>query len=97
MPPDDTGNAVQRREFLKLAGAGAGLILLDACAPAAPTVPGFAPKRSRSIVGGSSPDVVVIGAGVWGAFTAYHLKQMGANVTLVDAHCTQSSPASRSP
>jgi sarcosine oxidase len=32
-----------------------------------------------------SPDVVVIGAGAFGVWTAYYLRRMGAKVTLVDA------------
>jgi glycine/D-amino acid oxidase-like deaminating enzyme len=74
-----------RREFLKAAGAGAGLALLGACrdADAAP-VPGLAHARRFPLVGRSA-DVVVIGAGAWGGWTALHLSRMGARVTLVDA------------
>lgn len=35
---------------------------------------------------GSSPDVAVIGAGTFGAWTAYHLNRLGAKVTLIDAY-----------
>jgi glycine/D-amino acid oxidase-like deaminating enzyme len=34
----------------------------------------------------ASSDVVVIGAGAWGSFTALNLRKMGAKVTLVDAY-----------
>ena len=34
----------------------------------------------------NSPDVVVVGAGVFGAWTAYQLRGTGRSVTLVDAH-----------
>ena len=32
------------------------------------------------------PDVIVIGAGAFGGWTAFYLRQMGAAVTLVDAY-----------
>ena len=72
---------LDRRDFIKTAGAGAGLILLGDAARAE-----AAPARSAAVRSGASPDIVVIGAGIWGSFTAYHLRKMGANVTLVDAY-----------
>jgi len=72
---------LDRRDFIKTAGAGAGLILLGDTAGAE-----AAPARSAVVRSGASPDIVVIGAGIWGSFTAYHLRRMGANVTLVDAY-----------
>src|SRR2546423_1940434 len=62
-----------RREFLKVAGVGAGAVL-SGCA----TAPGFL----RSGRGGSN--IVVIGAGAFGGWTALNLQRMGARVTLVD-------------
>ena len=35
---------------------------------------------------GDSPDVVVVGAGVFGAWTAYQLRRSGRSVTLVDSY-----------
>jgi sarcosine oxidase len=64
---------LDRRNFLKIAGVGAGA-LLTGCA----TGPGF--LRS----GRSSSNIVVIGAGAFGGWTALHLQRMGARVTLVD-------------
>lgn len=66
--------ALDRRDFLKVAGASAGA-LLTGCASA--------PAFVRS--GVSSANVVVVGAGAWGGWTALHLQRMGARVTLVDA------------
>ena len=65
--------SLDRRDFLKVAGAGAGA-LLTGCA-SAPGVLKF---------GRSSADVVVIGAGAFGGWTALNLQRMGARVTLVD-------------
>src|SRR5438067_9108582 len=77
----NTTSHLDRRDFIKAAGAGAGLILLGDAADAE-----AAPARSALVRSGASPDIVVIGAGIWGSFTAYHLRKMGANVTLVDAY-----------
>ena len=43
---------------------------------------------------GSSPDVVVVGAGVFGAWTAYQLRRSGRSVALVDAYGPGNSRAS---
>src|SRR5512146_2640985 len=45
------------------------------------------PTATRSVRSASaSPEIVVIGAGLWGSFTGYHLRRMGAKVTVVDAY-----------
>jgi sarcosine oxidase len=64
---------LDRRDFLKIAGVGAGA-MLTGCA----TAPGF--LRS----GRSSSNIIVIGAGAFGGWTALNLQRMGAHVTLVD-------------
>jgi sarcosine oxidase len=64
---------LDRREFLKIAGVTTGA-LLTGCA----TAPGI-------LRGGrSSSNIVVIGAGAFGGWTALNLQRMGARVTLVD-------------
>jgi glycine/D-amino acid oxidase-like deaminating enzyme len=68
---------LDRRGFLRAAGAGAGGVLLGARPAAAGSVPATAQ---------GSPDVVVIGAGAFGGWTAFWLRRMGARVTLVDAY-----------
>jgi len=80
-------SGLPRRDFLKVAGASAGLLMLGGCAAGAenPAVPGIRPHRHIPLVGGS-PDIIVIGAGAWGGWTALHLRRMGAKVTLVDAY-----------
>jgi sarcosine oxidase len=80
---------VDRRDFLKLAGAGAGLLVAGGCAPDIPAepLPGLVPSRRRTPrLGAASSDVVVIGAGAFGGWTAYELLRRGANVTLVDTY-----------
>lgn len=67
-----SSNDLDRRDFLKVAGAGAGA-LLSGCA----TAPGF-------LRAPGSANVVVVGAGAFGGWTALHLQRMGARVTLVD-------------
>lgn len=63
--------SVNRRRFFKtIAAAHAGAAL--ARTAAAQTKP--------------SPDVVVVGAGAFGGWTAYYLRQLGARVRLVDAY-----------
>ena len=77
--------ALPRRDFLKVAGAGAGAMLLGGASTAEANTP--KPNATRSVRSASaSPEIVVIGAGLWGSFTAYHLRRMGANVTVVDAY-----------
>src|SRR5918996_136142 len=69
--------SLDRREFLTLAGAQAGLLLTGVgCATAGRRAPGIA-RAPR--------DVVVVGAGAFGVWTAWYLRQLGARVTLVDA------------
>lgn len=72
---------LDRRDFLKVAGAQAGLLA---------TVPtalegALAERRAPAHVTRNS-DIVVIGAGAWGGWTALYLQQLGANVTLVDQY-----------
>lgn len=67
-----------RREFLKLAGAQAGLL-------AAASRTAEAERRAPAVIAEPSPDVVVIGAGAFGGWTAFNLQKRGAKVTLVDA------------
>lgn len=81
--------ALPRRDFLRVAGTlGAGALgagsLLTTPSPllAAPALhlPAHPVRR------GSAGHVIVVGAGVWGSFTALNLVQRGERVTLVDAY-----------
>ncbi|MDB4877656.1 MAG: dependent oxidoreductase [Gemmatimonadetes bacterium] len=79
-------SALQRRDFIKVAGAGAGALLVGGAsrADAAPLLSATATRSVRSA--SASPEIVVIGAGAWGSFTAMNLQKMGAKVTVVDAY-----------
>lgn len=63
-----------RREFIRATALRTGAIVTGA----------YAAGACRSFF--PSPDVVVVGAGAFGVWTAYHLRRMGARVTLVDAY-----------
>jgi glycine/D-amino acid oxidase-like deaminating enzyme len=79
-------DALHRRDFLKVAGAGAGMALLGGASAAdaglVPEIRRVAAIRTTA----ASPDIVVIGAGAWGSWTALHLRKMGAKVTVVDSY-----------
>lgn len=64
-------SSFDRREFLKRTAAQAGALLVSA------------PARAPALVA-RAPDVVVVGAGAFGGWTAWYLRRMGARVTLVD-------------
>ncbi|MEE2777529.1 MAG: FAD-dependent oxidoreductase [Acidobacteriota bacterium] len=68
--------AVDRRQFLKSVGVGAGLSVTGA-----------------RLTLGQTPEVVVIGAGAFGAWTALNLRRLGARVTVVDAYGPANSRA----
>ena len=84
---DTSAATLPRRDFLRVAGAGAGMLLVGGSnvVGAGERVPGI---RSFPAIrpAGASPDIVVIGAGAWGSFTALNLRKMGATVTLIDAY-----------
>lgn len=80
---------IKRRDFLKLAGLQVGM--LAACRSAGP--PAFIPPgplppmpEPRPTRSGSTADVIVIGAGAFGGWTAYHLQELGMKVMLIDAY-----------
>ncbi len=88
--PDSTSDlidaALARRDFLRVAGS-AGLLLAGGCTNpmAFASAPARGVERGRGSAGSSS-HVVVIGAGAWGGWTAYHLRERGVKVTLIDAY-----------
>lgn len=74
---------IDRRDFLKVATAGAGLAVTGTPVSGATTV---GPKRAPFVRSGQIPDVVVVGAGSFGAWTALNLQRGGMQVTLVDQY-----------
>ncbi|CAN5803890.1 hypothetical protein BH23GEM9_BH23GEM9_16850 [soil metagenome] len=80
---------VDRREFLKTAGVAAGAIAVSA----SPLEAALSERRSAAL-SRRSPDVVVVGAGAFGGWTALYLQRMGAKVTLVDQYGAGNSRAS---
>ncbi len=78
---------IDRRRFLGVAGAGGALVAgggLDAIL-GRPIDASPAPRAQAPAQAGRAPDVLVIGAGAFGGWTALHLRRMGVNVTLIDA------------
>jgi glycine/D-amino acid oxidase-like deaminating enzyme len=75
---------IDRRDFLKQAGAGAGVLALAGCATGGARASW--PAEGSFAIGTGAPDVVVIGAGSFGAWTAWHLRQLGASVLVLDAY-----------
>lgn len=75
-----------RREFLHLTGVGTAAMFAQKFTPA----PQIQPPKKRS---GSPAHVVVIGAGAWGGWTAWHLRKSGVKVTVVDQYGPANSRA----
>jgi glycine/D-amino acid oxidase-like deaminating enzyme len=74
--------SLDRRAFLKWAGTQAGVLLARGAGGGGG---GCASLSGGGAAGtGRSPDVVVIGAGAFGGWTAWYLRRLGARVTLVD-------------
>ena len=76
------GGGVDRRTFLKVAGAQTGLLAAGATSASATT--------TRSVphapwIGRQAPDIAVIGGSAWGGWIALNLQRMGARVTVIDA------------
>jgi sarcosine oxidase len=76
---------VKRRDFVKTAGVGAVGAALLRPAPAV---------RAAAVTTSKSYDVAVIGAGCFGAWTAWHLEDAGQNVLLVDKYGPANARAS---
>lgn len=82
----DADGTLPRRDFLRMAGAGAGLVLAGCAPPVAfASAPARGIERGRGTAG-SSGHVVIVGAGAWGGWTAYHLRARGVKVTLIDQY-----------
>lgn len=73
--------AIDRRDFLKAATAGAGIALAGRATDASASE-----RRAPLARSAQTPDVVVIGAGNFGIWTALYLLRSGARVTVVDQY-----------
>ncbi len=79
--------SLDRRDFLKAAGAQTGLLLSGATPSLGVTIEQAPqPRRRPPQVGTNAPDIVVVGAGCIGGWTAHHLQLMGARVRIIDAY-----------
>jgi glycine/D-amino acid oxidase-like deaminating enzyme len=83
---------VNRRTFLKVAGANAGALAFAGDGVIASATPVPAPVQAGAAAGAS--DVVVIGAGAFGGWTALYLREMGRSVTMIDQYGPGNSRAS---
>lgn len=89
MRKDEKG--LDRRRFVKAATAGVGAVLAGGgVRPASGTEgsPTARPAESRApwVRTRQTPDIAVVGAGAFGAWTALNLQQSGAQVTLIDQY-----------
>jgi sarcosine oxidase len=75
---------VHRRSFLKAAAGSVGAAVLS----------GEAMFAEQAPSAGSISDIVVVGAGAFGGWTALYLREMGMTVTLVDQYGPGNSRAS---
>src|SRR5215475_11360350 len=76
-----------RRDFLKkVAATQAGLAFDGASSVVNSLVPGRESEPQSAVAAKPVSDTIVVGAGVFGGWTAYYLATMGAKVTLVDAY-----------
>jgi len=85
--------SLDRRRFLGVAGAGA--LALGTTRAEAASAPGMgpAPRRAPGVIRARAPEVLIVGAGAFGAWTALHLQRMGIQVLLVDQHGPANSRA----
>lgn len=75
---------IDRRDFLKAAGVQTGALLTAGAASLGATIEASA--QPAPAIAKGSPDVVVVGAGAIGGWTALHLQALGAKVLVVDAY-----------
>jgi sarcosine oxidase len=74
--------SIPRRTFLQLAGVSSVTLGSRSMPQGAPLAEMF----RRPAQGSASPEIVVVGAGAFGGWTALYLREMGHAVTLVDAY-----------
>ena len=93
------GKGLNRRGFVKTTVVGAGAVLVGGGAQAAGATAGDRPAASATgrsapwVRTRQTPDIAVVGAGAFGAWTALNLQQSGAQVTLIDQYGPANSRA----
>ncbi|MBP7551744.1 MAG: FAD-dependent oxidoreductase, partial [Gemmatimonadaceae bacterium] len=87
-PREPLASELPRRDFLRLAGLGTGALLsgVTPLAVEAQEPPIFPVHTGRRPRGTRNNHVVVVGAGAWGAFIAWHLRKEGNKVTVVEQY-----------
>jgi glycine/D-amino acid oxidase-like deaminating enzyme len=97
MSEEGKREAIDRRRFLGLAGASTGALLAGAArvsAEPAPVGERVAALRAPAVrTRPAAADVIVVGAGAFGGWTALNLQRLGATVQLVDAYGPANSRA----
>jgi 8-oxo-dGTP pyrophosphatase MutT (NUDIX family) len=74
-----------RRDFLKITGASAGA-LVSGVRSLEGMVPRIAIGPDAPAIRDGAPEIAVIGAGAFGVWTAYYLREMGVDVVLIDQY-----------
>lgn len=85
---------MNRRRFLEAAGACAGVLTAHGSRASAAPVFGHAPAIQTTGGNAISADVAVIGAGVFGGWTALSLREMGHSVVMIDQYGPGNSKSS---
>ncbi len=78
---------VNRRRFLKAASSSVGALALGAGREAEGALnPSRAADAGQASAANANAEIVVVGAGAFGGWTALYLREMGFTVTLIDQH-----------
>ena len=85
---------MNRRNFLKAAGANAGVLAVSGVDALSTTGVAQAPAIRTTAGTNLTADVAVIGAGVFGGWTALSLREMGLSVVLIDQYGPGNSKSS---
>ncbi|MGV3708680.1 MAG: NAD(P)/FAD-dependent oxidoreductase [Gemmatimonas sp.] len=81
-----TTSGFDRRDFLRVASLGTSALLTASCASTQSFTPVAGMTNRSKPRGGDVGHVVVVGAGAWGSWTAFHLRQRGVRVTHIDQY-----------
>ena len=85
---------MNRRNFLKATGANAGVLAVSGVDALSTTGVAQAPAIRTTAGTNLTADVAVIGAGVFGGWTALSLREMGLSVVLIDQYGPGNSKSS---